>query len=73
MPEKDFRLYAKYAQTEVLPYRRSELYFAQLAYMMACCMGGYQGEVSDFILNKKRIESGSEEAQQVDGSFLEEW
>lgn len=50
MPERDVRAYAAYFAQHGTPQERAELYAAQQAYLTVASMGGYKGNVSDFLL-----------------------
>lgn len=39
-----------YAARHLLPQRRLELYLAQAAWVSAAAMGGYKGDLRDFVL-----------------------
>lgn len=51
-----------YAAEFMLPQRRNEYYLAQISWAVATSMGGYDGSVSDFLIDGGR----SEEVEEVE-------
>lgn len=60
MPERDLQEYARYAAEEMLPSKRRDYYMAQLTYWVASTMGGYQGQMTDFLLGADRTAAEAE-------------
>lgn len=52
-----------YAAEFMLPQRRNEYYLAQISWAVATSMGGYEGRVSDFLIDGGRYEEVEEEEE----------
>lgn len=52
MPERELNQWAMYAKQRVMPLQRIELYLAQVAWVVACAMGGSDSaRLSDFVID----------------------
>ena len=66
IPERDLQEYARYAAEEMLPSKRRDYYMAQLTYWVAGTMGGYQGQMTDFLLGVERTTAEAEPDEMVE-------
>ena len=58
----EFVLWQRYASRRMLPWRRMELYLAQVAHTISVVMGGNaQSKLSDFLFDSLDAEDGADE------------
>lgn len=67
MTEREFWAWVRYAERKMLPQRRIELYLAQIAYLIACTMGGAENvTLADYLFDPKTPEQQDAEISDED-------
>jgi hypothetical protein len=72
MTEGEFHDWQRYAGKRMLPWRRMELYMAQLALLIATALGGAQGKsLSDFLFDLDDVSDAAEPTAEDEAAFFD--
>ena len=63
MPLRHFFGYWEHSLRHLMPAQRQEYYLAQIAYLTAVTMGGYKGDMADFLLSEHEMKKQAKQAK----------
>lgn len=63
MPLRHFFGYWEHSLRHLMPAQRQEYYLAQIAYLTAVTMGGYKGDMADFLLGEHEMKKQAKQAK----------
>lgn len=63
MPMRHFFGYWEHSLRHLMPAQRQEYYLAQIAYLTAVTMGGYKGDMADFLLGEHEMKKQAKQAK----------
>ena len=63
MPMRHFFGYWEHSLRHLMPAQRKEYYLAQIAYLTAVTMGGYKGDMADFLLGEHEMKKQAKQAK----------
>ena len=63
MPLRHFFGYWEHSLRHLMPAQRQEYYLAQIAYLTAVTMGGYKGDIADFLLGEHEMKKQAKQAK----------